>query len=110
MAGGITDRNVLLGVFAVQLGLITPEQLLDALRAWKVDRRQPLEVLLVKKNLLRRQKRDLLLPLVRAHIDEHDGAVRTTGSAKVGKKGIDVQQVRASKMDVILLPELRWWI
>lgn len=69
----MADRNVLFGVLAVQLGYITPRQMVEALQAWTLDRQVPLETILVDKQLLSPQKRAMLAPLVQAHLDEHQG-------------------------------------
>src|SRR5260370_31640621 len=47
----ITDRNVLLGVLAVQLNLVTPESLATARRDWERDPPRSLGQVLVARGL-----------------------------------------------------------
>ncbi|QDU28879.1 hypothetical protein ETAA8_39850 [Anatilimnocola aggregata] len=44
MSNPISDRNLLLGVLALQFGLVTRDQLVDAISAWGGDKSQPLNI------------------------------------------------------------------
>ena len=54
------DRNLLFGVFAVQLKKITPQQLASAAGAWAADPSQDLAEWLVEAGALSKQDRELI--------------------------------------------------
>jgi hypothetical protein len=53
MATSQSDRNLLLGVLALQFGLVTRDQLVDAITSWGSDKRQTLDDISVRRNVLR---------------------------------------------------------
>ncbi|HUE70686.1 MAG TPA: serine/threonine-protein kinase [Pirellulaceae bacterium] len=70
------DRNLLLGILALQTGLISRDALLAAVEAWLQDREVPLEEHLVERGALAAEHRVLLVPLVEALIRHHGGDPR----------------------------------
>ncbi len=73
MSGHSADRNLLFGVFALQMDFLTRDQLVEGMQAWVLDKSRPLEGLLVERGLLAAADRDLLLPLVARHEEQHGG-------------------------------------
>ena len=72
--GGVnTERDWLFGVFAVQLGLATPDRVLDCAARWALDRSEPLAVRLQRENDITPADRDAIEHLVSAAIDAHGG-------------------------------------
>jgi serine/threonine protein kinase len=71
MANTNTDRNLLFGVLALQMGAIGQDQLLAALRAWVWEKGKPLGQLLVEQGALAPDARDKLDTAVQIHLDMH---------------------------------------
>lgn len=73
MSGQSADRNLLFGVFALQMDFLTRDQLVEGMQAWVLEKSRPLEDILVDRGLLAQAQKDLLLPLVNYHIAQHGG-------------------------------------
>jgi hypothetical protein len=58
------DRNLLLGILALQTDFITRDALIAAMLAWSVAKHSPLEDILVDQGALDPADRDLLRPMV----------------------------------------------
>jgi hypothetical protein len=67
------DRNLLLGILALQTDFITRDALIAAMLAWSVAKHRPLENILVDQGALDPAYRDLLRPMVDIHIAKHGG-------------------------------------
>jgi serine/threonine protein kinase len=68
------DRNLLLGILALQTDFITRDDLIAAMLAWTVAKHRLLEDILVDQGALDPAYRDLLRPMVDLHIARHGGA------------------------------------
>jgi eukaryotic-like serine/threonine-protein kinase len=66
-----SDRNLLLGVLAVQLDLVPGEALLRALHAWVNDKGRSLAQILVGQGVLTDDEGQLLEALVQKHVERH---------------------------------------
>jgi serine/threonine protein kinase len=66
-----TDRNLLLGILALQLDFVTRDQLIAAMHAWVSNKSKPLEELLVEQGALGGETRTLLTALVARHLELH---------------------------------------
>ena len=73
MSGHAADRNLLFGIFAYQMEFLTRDQLVEGMGAWVLEKSRPLEDILVEKGHLAASDRDLLLPLIARHIEQHEG-------------------------------------
>ena len=62
------DRNLLVGVLALQMGFVSREELIAVIGAWALDRRRPLEQVLADRGLLSESHRRVLEPLVQVHL------------------------------------------
>jgi serine/threonine protein kinase/Tfp pilus assembly protein PilF len=67
------DRNLLFGILALQMDFITQEALIQAMRAWVLEKAKPLGQILLGQGDLRPDRRDLLENLVEAHLEVHGG-------------------------------------
>jgi hypothetical protein len=65
------DGNLIFGLLALQMDLLTREQLLEALHAWMLQRQTPLADILVRRGVLGRDDRDDLDRLVARHVRRH---------------------------------------
>jgi serine/threonine protein kinase len=72
-----TDRNLLLGVLALQLDFITSEDLIEALHAWVRAKNRPLGRLLVERKALSEERHARLEALVREREPEPDLAANS---------------------------------
>lgn len=70
---GHVDQNLLLGVFALQMDLVTKEQLLEAVQVWVRDKSRPLAEILLNYGFLAMGDDELLLPLIARHLDQNEG-------------------------------------
>ena len=97
------DRNLLLGILALQTGLISRDALVAAMQAWLLARQVPLEEHLVRLGGLTGEHRALLTPLVEAHIRQHGGdpqrslaALDSIGSARQALEQIQDETLQAT--------------
>src|SRR5262249_49502974 len=67
------DRNLLFGILALQMDFIGRDALIGAMNAWVLDKAKPLSQVLVEQGALSPAHRDLLEPLVEAHVRQHGG-------------------------------------
>lgn len=67
------DRNLLFGILALQNGFITREQLIDGIRAWAGEKSVLMEEVLIRQRALSAAQRNVLVPMVAFHIQEHAG-------------------------------------
>jgi serine/threonine protein kinase/formylglycine-generating enzyme required for sulfatase activity len=66
------EHNLLLGVLALQLGLLSPAQLLNVLRAWVNDKARPLGSLLCEQESLSDEEHQLLVAVLNALLNRHE--------------------------------------
>ena len=81
MAHTETERNLLFGLLALQVGLVDQDRLLAAFRAWGRDRARPLEELLGRGGRPRRRSARLVNGLVAQHLKKHGGSVEKSLAA-----------------------------
>ncbi|HEV3004679.1 MAG TPA: serine/threonine-protein kinase, partial [Pirellulales bacterium] len=67
------DRNLLLGILALQMDFIGRDALVAAMNAWVLEKATPLGEILVRQNALDAAGRDLLEALVQKHVALHGG-------------------------------------
>jgi hypothetical protein len=65
------DRNLLFGILALQMDFIGREALVQAMHAWVLDKGKSLERILEERGALSAEHRQLLEPLVAAHLKKH---------------------------------------
>jgi len=66
-----SNRNLLLGILALQNDLVTRDQLIDAINAWAEAKDRPLGEILVERGTLDRERLHLLEQLLDAHVQRH---------------------------------------
>src|SRR5262249_30284726 len=66
-----TDRHLLLGVLALQLGFITRDAFVAAMNAWVRHKARPLGSSLIEQGALTGARRELLESLVGEHLRQH---------------------------------------
>ena len=71
MSAQSTDRNLLLGILALQTDCITHAQLIAAMQAWVFEKSQPLESILLKQQSINEATRAFLSEIVARHIELH---------------------------------------
>jgi serine/threonine protein kinase len=72
------DRNLLFGILAVQLNLLTSAQLMDVAGAWAMDPSRDLSERLMESGLLEEKDRALLMDLVERAVQAHGGDAGAT--------------------------------
>jgi hypothetical protein len=75
MPSAPSDRNLLFGVLAVQMGFINSDALVAALNAWVSDKSRPLGEILVAQGAMQAAHRNVLEPLVDARLAMHGNSV-----------------------------------
>ncbi len=81
MSASQSDRNVLFGVLALQMELITREGLIAALQAWTLQKSRPLGELLVELGHMSAEDRAALEPMVDRHVTKHGGSAEQSLAA-----------------------------
>ena len=84
------DANLLFGVFAVQIGKISPVQLVDAAASWATDPSRDLGSRLVEMGAMAAQDRDLVQGFVDQAVAAHGGDVSATLVSFGGQEAVDV--------------------
>jgi serine/threonine protein kinase/WD40 repeat protein len=84
------DRDLLFGILAFQNNFITREQLLSGVQRWlDLEKKTPIDEILIEQEAITTDKRDILTPLISIHIQQHDddpaksmAAISSVGSIK----------------------------
>jgi serine/threonine protein kinase len=95
MAAASTDRNLLVGILALQMDFIGKDALIVAMNAWVLDKSRPLGDILAEQGALKPEHRTLLDALVQAHLAQHDGdpARSLAALSSLGAARRDLEQV-----------------
>ena len=75
MNRGHSDRNLLLGMLAVQFRFVTQPALIKAMHGWMLEQHRPLEDILTEQGALNSNKRAELLQVFATFIEQHGGDV-----------------------------------
>ena len=81
MSKSANDRNLLVGILALQLDLITQPQLIAAMQAWMLAKSNSLEVLLENQKAITQDERAFLAALVDKHLSLHNNNVEESLAA-----------------------------
>ena len=73
MNGRSSDRNLLLGIVALQMDFVSRDALIEAMNHWTLDKTRSLSEILVKLGALDPADRSVLESLVERHIARHGG-------------------------------------
>jgi serine/threonine-protein kinase len=94
MASVDVDQNLLFGVLALQMDFISREALIAATSAWVLDKRRPLAQILVDQGALSCERRAMLEPLVKGHLEAHGDASMSLGAvSSIGSVYDDLAQI-----------------
>ena len=69
----VTDRNLLIGILAVQMDFIGGDQLLAAMHGWIRQKHRGLEEVLAEQGALDEDECSLLAGLITKHLERHNG-------------------------------------
>jgi WD40 repeat protein/serine/threonine protein kinase len=100
MPGTSSDRNLLLGIIALQMDFITREALVAAMNAWVLNKSIPLSQVLENQGALSRQQRALLDGLVDEHIQLHDDDTQKSLAAVRSIKTVREDLARITDVDL----------
>lgn len=100
MSAPNTDRNLLIGILALQMELIDREQLLAATNLWLQNKQRPLREILVETGALRELDADRLIPLVADHIKIHDGDELATIVALQSNRNVQVALRSSNEVNI----------
>src|SRR5262245_42214683 len=100
-SGPTADRNLLLGILALQMDFISRDALIAAMNAWVLEKSKSLGDVLVSQQALAPKRLALLESLVEEHLDQH-GRDPEKSLAAVGP--VDLA---GAKLDQIADPELK---
>ena len=82
------DRELLFGVLAVQLKLVSPQQLMESAAAWATRQDKPLSEVLVVHGLLSLEKKKLIEELLELQVKEHAGNIQSTLQSFGGDRAV----------------------
>src|SRR5437763_13257593 len=77
------DRNLLFGILALQMDFISRDALVEAMHAWVLDKKKPLGQILVERDALREDARQVLEALVEKHLELHGDAQKSLAAVQV---------------------------
>ena len=100
------DRELLFGLLAVQTGLVDREALVEALRAWTLDRSRSLADLLAERGALLPARREILEGLIAGHVAAHGGdPTRSLAAVVVGQSTLEsLRAIADPDLDATLEP------
>ncbi|MBI3462248.1 MAG: tetratricopeptide repeat protein [Planctomycetes bacterium] len=103
MSNPQADRNLLLGILALQLDFIGREDLIAAMHAWVLEKHKPLGEILREQGKLAPERLELLHALVAEHLKQHQGdpqkslaAVSSIDSVREQLAGLGDRELEAS--------------
>ncbi len=67
----LSDRNLLIGLLALQMNFVTSEQLIAAMNAWMLEKASPLEQILLRSGHLAEDTCNLLVAVLNKHVELH---------------------------------------
>ncbi|WP_435010851.1 WD40 repeat domain-containing serine/threonine protein kinase [Tundrisphaera lichenicola] len=73
MSAAQADRNLLFGILALQMNFIGLDQLVAGIEEWVRDKSRSIDQILVDRGSLDPRCRELLVPMVAAHVEQHEG-------------------------------------
>ena len=73
MADSIHDRNLLVGILALQMDFINREQLIAAMQEWLLNKHAKLEDILLTRHALRQDTYEFLVAMLAKHLEVHGG-------------------------------------
>lgn len=91
MSAGSTDRNLLLGILALQNNFINREALLGAFNVWVEGKDQSIGDLLRRQGKLKGPQLELLNALVEEHLKQHGGSAERSLAAMSGIPQLQVE-------------------
>jgi serine/threonine-protein kinase len=98
-----TDRNLLFGILALQMDLVSRDALIQAMNAWVLEKSKPLGQILQEQGALSEADSALLEPLVERHLQLHGGdaerslaAVSVSRSIQQALRSIPDEDIQAS--------------
>ncbi len=81
MSASHTERSLLLGMLALQLDFIDRDELIESMQAWMLDRERPLDEILLERQAVAPETRDVLVAVVQKHLELYDGRLEESLSA-----------------------------
>lgn len=81
MAESSNDRNLLVGILALQMDFVTQEQLIQVMQAWMLNKSAPLEQILVDQQMISRETGDFLSGIANSHLRLHSNQVEKSLAA-----------------------------
>jgi serine/threonine-protein kinase len=105
------DRNLLLGILALQMDFVSRDALLKAMHAWVLEKHRPLGAILVEHGALAPEERALVEAVVHRHVQNHGGdpqrslaALSSIHSARQNLEQVADPDVQASLAQVSAAP------
>jgi WD40 repeat protein/serine/threonine protein kinase len=101
MARPESDRNLLFGILALQMDLVTRDHLVAAMNAWVLRKQDSLASVLVEQGALEPRDRDLIEPMVARHLERHGGDPERSLAAAAGRLGTPLRGMVNDDPDVV---------
>jgi len=104
MTKTFADRNLLLGILALQMDFISRDALLDAMQAWVFDKTKSLGQILLDRHALGAETHALLEALVLKHLEQHDHDAEKSLAAlgSLGPVREELQQIADAELEASL--------
>ena len=102
------DRNLLLGILALQMNFVTRDALIEAMHAWVLEKTRSLAQILLDQERLTRSQFDLLEALVQEHLKVHHDDPRESLAALHTPE--DVRRVLGGVAGLAIAYLLIFWI
>lgn len=94
-SNSVSDHNILFGMLALQMDLVSRDELISGLQNWMLDKSRRLDELLVEAGIIDKQSQQVLLPLVDLHIRQHEGDAKQSIAAVPVASDV-IQQLKAA--------------
>jgi serine/threonine protein kinase len=95
-SNSVSDHNILFGMLALQMDLLSRDDLISALQKWMLDKSRRLDELLVETGVIDQTAQQVLLPLVELHVKQHEGDAKQSIAAIPAASEV-IQELKSSE-------------
>lgn len=100
MSNGATDRNLLVGILALQMELIDQTKLIGAMKAWIFQKSTNLEDILVQQGFINQESKEFLRAMAEKHIELHNNDAGKSIAALSSASSVQEQLANLNDADV----------
>lgn len=95
------DRNLLVGILALQMEFVTQSQLIEAMQRWVLEKEKPIEALLFEADVINAETREFLKSIAQQHLKLHSDSVQKSlaSLSSLGSLGDELLELQDSAVE-----------